>query len=316
MTQTVSRLQPAQRAPARRRLGTRAGRPARGRPENHPIGVLYILPALALYVAMVLLPFGHGVWISLHAWDGASPMRWVGLQNFMDSLTDAAVRQAFEHSLVIVVFYAAVPIGIGLALAAILARTRIRGMALWRAVLFMPQAISVVVVGVVWQWLLQQNGPVNQLLRDVGLGSLTRVWLGDFTWALPSEGLIGTWLMSGLCMVLFLSGVQTIDADLYDAASVDGAGPIREFFAVTLPGLRKVLAVASVLTLVVALNNFGLIWVTTQGGPGNQTQVISTLVYDRAFLLGDIGDASAIAIMLALVVILASFGLSRLGGSE
>jgi raffinose/stachyose/melibiose transport system permease protein len=294
----------------------RRTRAPRRRTAGHPIGFLYVLPALAVYTAMVVLPFGQGVWISLHSWDGASPMRWVGLQNFVSSLSDSAVRQAFVHSLVIIVFYAAAPVCMGLALAAILARTRVRGMALWRAVLFLPQAISVVVVGVVWQWLLQQNGPVNELLRAVGLGSLTRVWLGDFTWALPSEGLIGTWLMSGLCMVLFLSGVQTIDTDLYDAASVDGAGPIREFFAVTLPGLRKVLAVASVLTLVVALNNFGLIWVTTQGGPGNQTQVLSTLIYDRAFLLGDIGDASAIAVLLALILILASVGLSRLGGSE
>lgn len=316
MTETISSPRPAQRSPRLRGSWLDRLRPVRRSSQRHPVGVLYVLPALILYVAMVLLPFGDGVWISLHSWDGASPMRWVGLQNFSSTFHDSAVRSAFLHSLVIVAFYAAIPVCIGLALAAILARSKVRGMALWRAVLFMPQAISVVVVGVAWQWLLEQDGPVNQLLRDVGLGSLTRVWLGDFTWALPSEGLIGTWLMTGLCMVLFLSGVQSIDTALYDAASVDGAGPIREFFAVTLPGLRKVIAVASVLTLVVALNNFGLIWVTTQGGPGNSTQVLSTLIYQRAFLLGEVGDASAIAVLLALVMILLSFGISRLGDSE
>jgi raffinose/stachyose/melibiose transport system permease protein len=316
MTQTVSRPRSEQRTTVLRRSGTRRARSHRRSRRGQPIGVLYVLPALALYTAIVVIPFGHGIWISLHAWDGASPMRWVGLHNFVSSLQDGAVRSAFLHSLVIVVFYAAIPVGLGLALAAILARTKIRGMGLWRAILFMPQAISVVVVGVAWQWLLQDDGPANQLLRAIGLGSLTRVWLGDFTWALPTEGLIGTWLMSGLCMVLFLSGVQAIDTELYDAANVDGAGPIREFFAVTLPGLRKVIAVASVLTLVVALNNFGLIWVTTQGGPGNETQVMSTIVYERAFLLGDIGGASAIAVLLALVIIVVSFGIAKLGDSE
>jgi raffinose/stachyose/melibiose transport system permease protein len=316
MAGTISTPRPVQ--PLRGRRGPRSvrGRPARTSNHHQWVGIPYVLPALVLYVAMVLLPFGRGVWIGLHAWDGASPMHWVGLQNFLSAFDDPAVRSAFLHSLVIVAFYAAIPVCIGLGLAAILARSKIRGMALWRAVLFMPQAISVVVVGVAWQWLLEQNGPFNQLLRDVGLSALTRVWLGDFTWALPSEGLIGTWLMTGLCMVLFLSGVQSIDTALYDAASVDGAGPIREFFAVTLPGLRKVIAVASVLTLVVALNNFGLIWVTTEGGPGNQTQVLSTLVYERAFLLGEVGDASAVAVLLALVMMLLSLGISRLGDHE
>jgi raffinose/stachyose/melibiose transport system permease protein len=271
---------------------------------------------MLLYVGIVLIPFGHGIWISLHQWDGVSPMRWVGLDNFTRAFGDTAVREAALHSLVIVVAYAAVPVCIGLALAAVLARSRIRGMSTWRAILFMPQAISVVVVGVSWQWLLQQDGPVNQLLDAVGLHSLTRVWLGDFTWALPAEGLIGTWLMTGLCMVLFLSGVQGIDTQLYDAASIDGAGPVHEFFAVTLPGLRKVIAVASVLTLVVALNNFGLIWVTTQGGPGSETEVLSTYVYKEAFEIGEIGFASAVAVLVAIVVIVVSFVISKIGDAE
>src|SRR6185295_14946501 len=101
--------------------------------------------------------------------------------------------------------------------------------------------LSLVVVGVAWQWILAEDGPVNHLARSVGLGGLTRSWLGDFTWALPSEGAIGTWLMTGLCMVLLLAGAQALDPHLYDAAAVDGAGPVRQFFHVTVPGLRNVI---------------------------------------------------------------------------
>jgi len=276
------------------------------------VGILYVLPALLLFGLVVVVPFAHGIGISFTNWDGVSPSRWVGLHNYLSAFTDPIVRQAFIHSLVIIVFYSAIPVSLGLVLAAVLARIRIRLLGLWRALLFLPQVISVVVVGVAWQWVLAQNGPLNELLRSVGLQSLTRVWLGDFTWALPSEGVIGTWLMSGLCMVLFLAGAQAIDPDLYDAANVDGAGPIREFFAITVPGLRNVIAVASILTLVGALNNFGLIWVTTEGGPGTQTQVTSTLIYTRAFVLNEVGDAAALAVILAIIIMALSIGISRI----
>lgn len=286
--------------------------PRRGhRLDRQRAGLLYVLPPLALYAFIVLVPFARGIWISLHNWDGAGPMQFVGFDNFTSSFTDPVVRQAFVHSLVIIVFYSLIPVAMGLFLAAVMARVRLRLLTLWRAVLFLPQVISVVVVGVAWQWVMAENGPFNQLLRAVGLGSLTRVWLGDFTWALPTEGVIGTWLMSGLCMVLFMAGAQSIDTELYDAADVDGAGPVWEFFAVTLPGLRNVTAVAAVLTLVGALNNFGLIWVTTQGGPGTATQVMSTLIYNRAFVLGDVGDAAALAVLLALLIMAISIGISR-----
>jgi raffinose/stachyose/melibiose transport system permease protein len=275
------------------------------------VGILYVLPPLALYAFIVLIPFGDGVWISLHNWDGASPMQFVGLHNFVSSFSDPIVRQAFFHSLVIVAFYSVIPVGLGLVLASVVARVRLRLLAMWRAILFLPQVISVVVVGVAWQWVLAQDGPLNAFLRLIGLGRLTQVWLGSFTWALPTEGVIGTWLMSGLCMVLFITGAQSIDPELYDAADVDGAGPVREFFTVTLPGLRNVTAVAAILSLVGALNNFGLIWVTTQGGPGTQTQVMSTLIYTRAFVLDDIGDAAALAVLLAIFIMVISIGISR-----
>jgi raffinose/stachyose/melibiose transport system permease protein len=296
-------------SPAGRRVAPRAvSAPAR----RQRTAYAYVLPALVLYALVVVVPFAHGVVISLFNWDGASPMRWVGVRNYAAAFGDPLVRQAVVHTLVIIAFYAAIPICLGLVLAAVLARLRLRLLATWRALLFLPQVISVVVVGVAWQWVVAENGPFNELLRAVGLASLTRVWLGDFTWALPTEGVIGIWLMSGLCMVLFIAGAQAIDPELYDAANVDGAGPVREFFTITVPGLRKVIAVASVLTLVGAINNFGLIWVTTEGGPGNQTQVLSTLIYTRAFVLNEVGDAAALAVLLAVVIMAAAIGISRL----
>jgi len=204
----------------------------------------------------------------------------------------------FFRSVVLIVFYSLLPIVIGLLLAALLSRIRIRGMGTYRVLLFLPQTIAMVVVAIAWVWIYSQNGPVNEFLRLIGLDGLTRAWLGDFDLALPAIGLVGTWLNSGLCMVLFIAGVQKIPQDLYDAARVDGAGAVREFFAVTLPGLRNELVVALTLTVIFALRNFDLIWVSTGGGPGDATTVPSVLLYELGFEARRLGTGSAIGVLL------------------
>ena len=164
-----------------------------------------------------------------------------------------------------------------------------RGVTFFRAVLFMPQTIATVVVAIAWVWIYAPSRPLNSALDFVGLDAVSRGWLGDFTWALPALGLVGTWVMFGLCIVLFLAGIQKIPLSLYEAARVDGAGRVREFFAVTLPGLRGELAVALTLTTIMALRTFDLIYVSTTGGPGTTTTVPSVLVYQNAFANGRVG---------------------------
>lgn len=280
---------------------TRAvARPARWR--RNLVGWLYVAPALLVFGIAVVGPMVYGVWVSFFDWDGITPGTFVGPDNYATVLTDPTIRTALWHSLVLLVFYSAFPISIGLVFAAVIARQRLRLAPMWRTLLFLPQVLSIVVVGVAWQWILADAGPLNVALRSVGLDGVTRSWLGDFTWALPAEGAIGTWLMSGLCMVLLLAGAQTLDPQLYDAAAVDGAGAVRQFFHVTVPGLRNVIVVCLVLSAAVSLNNFGLIWVTTQGGPGDSTQVISTAIYTRAFVRSQLGMASALAIVVFVVM--------------
>jgi raffinose/stachyose/melibiose transport system permease protein len=161
-------------------------------------------------------------------------------------------------------------------------------------------------------WIYGQNGPINEGLRAIGLGGLARSWLGDFNLALPAVGLIGTWVMFGLCMVLFLAGIQKIPQSLYEAARVDGAGRMREFFAVTLPALRGELAVALTLTTIMALRTFDLVYVATSGGPGSSTTVPSWLVYQNAFATGRVGLAAAVAVVLTVIIFAVAFLITRL----
>jgi raffinose/stachyose/melibiose transport system permease protein len=196
---------------------------------------------------------------------------------------------------------------LGLLLTALLTRHPVRGFTFFRTALFLPQMLAGVVVAQAWVWIYASNGPLNELLRAVGLGALARPWLGDFSWALPAIGGIGTWVTYGLCMVLFIAGAQNIPTSLYDAARVDGAGPLREFFAVTLPGLKNEIVVAFVLTTINALRSFDLIYNTNQGGPGTSTYVPSLYMYQNAFVYNRVGYAAAIAVILAATIFALAF---------
>ena len=276
-------------------------------------GYLYILPALLLYGAFVLAPFGHSVLLSFYDWDGVTPGTWAGLDNYAELLTDPSLRLAFSHALILMLFYAALPVIIGLLLAAAISRIEVRGLGWYRTALFLPQVVPMLVVAVMWRYIYSPgDGPLNEGLRMLGLTALTRPWLGDFSWALPAVGVVGTWVQYGLCMVLFVAGVQKIPSSLYDAARVDGAGPVGEFFAVTLPNLRNQIVVALTLTIIASLRNFDLIYATTQGGPGNATSVPSFEVYNQAFEIGRVGLAAAIGVTLAAAIFVIAFAVSRI----
>src|SRR6187200_1955651 len=225
---------PAAAADAEVEKARRATQRAPGEPRN--VAWLYILPGLAFYLLFTLAPLAHTVELSLFDWDGLTPGRYIGFANYREAFSDPLVRESFRHSAELIVFYALIPVVLGLLLTALLTRHPVRGFTFFRTALFLPQMLAGVVVAQAWVWIYASNGPLNELLRAVGLGALARPWLGDFSWALPAIGGIGTWVTYGLCMVLFIAGAQNIPTSLYDAAWVDGAAPLREFFAVTLAG--------------------------------------------------------------------------------
>ncbi|PSL06863.1 carbohydrate ABC transporter membrane protein 1 (CUT1 family) [Haloactinopolyspora alba] len=291
-----------------------ASRAHRGRPgEPRRVAYLYILPATAVFVLFVLFPLVRSGWFSLYDWDGLGTGVWAGLANYEAVFTEPGLRGAFLHALVLIVFYAVIPVALGLLLAATMTRARMSGLGFFRVVLFLPQVIPMVVVAVAWRQIYEPQGPLNDTLRAVGLDSLARPWLGDYTAALPSVGLVGTWIGTGLCLILFLAGMAKIPRELYEAARLDGAGRLREFFAITLPSVRGELSVALTLTVIAALKTFDLVYVMTSGGPGNQTTVPSYEVYNNAFLIGRVGTAAALALVLTAVVFLVTLVINRIG---
>lgn len=285
----------------------------RGTRRGVLVGWLFALPALAMYAVFVLQPLALAIQYSFYRWDGVGPATWVGLSNYATVLRDPDLLGTILNSFKLVVFFSLIPVTLGLVTASVIHRVatgRFGGVA--RTVLFLPQVIPLVAAGIIWGWLLSLPGLVNQALTAVGLERVTRAWLGDFTTALPAVGVIGIWVLLGFCTVLLSAGMTKIDPALYESARIDGAGWFQEFAAITVPSLRYEIGVCLTVTVIAALAAFDIVYVSTGGGPGNATAVPGIQIYILAFLERQIGLASALAVILMLLVLVIILPIQRL----
>lgn len=276
-------------------------------------GWMFALPALGFYAVFNLRPVLMSIQYSFYDWDGIGPSTWVGLDNYLEVFTDPEQFSSLLHAFYLILFFTVLPVTLALIAASVMREIegRFTG-AVARTLMFLPQIIPGAAAGVAWTWMYSDNGVVNQTLRALGLGGLARAWLGDFTWALTAVGFIGTWLSTGLCTMLLQAGIGKIDSSLYEAARIDGAGPVRQFQAITLPGLRNEIGVCVTITIIAALASFDVVYLATQGGPGTQTMVPGVAVYLLAFNDFRLGAASALAVVLAVIVIAVIAPLQRL----
>ncbi len=277
------------------------------------IGWLFVLPALLMYAAFVLLPLVLSIQYSFFRWDGIGSMTWVGLRNYATVLDDPDLLGTIFNAFKLVVFFSFIPVTLGLVVASIIHRVATGRLgAVARTVLFLPQVIPLVAAGIIWGWLLALPGLINQVLKSIGLGAFTRAWLGDFDWALPSVGLIGVWVLLGFCTVLLSTGITKIDPALYESARIDGAGWFTEFIQITVPLLKQEIGVCLTVTVIAALAAFDIVYVSTAGGPGNSTAVPGIQIYILAFTEQRIGLASALAVMLMVLVLVVVLPIQRL----
>ncbi len=280
-------------------------------------GWLMVAPALLVYVIFVLQPLVITVQYSLYRWDGIGASQWVGLQNYVTVLTDQNFIQILTNAFQLILFFCVISVGLGLVVASLIRRVvtgRVGTAA--RTVLFLPQVIPLVAAGIAWSWVLALSGVVNQILGAIGLGGITQAWLGDFGTALPAVGLIGVWVLLGLCTVLLLTGMGKIDPALYESARIDGAGPVQEFWSITVPSLRNEIAVCITVTAIAALASFDIVYISTGGGPGLATMVPGLEIYQLAFVGQQVGLASALAVVLVLLVLIVVLPIQRMTGGE
>ena len=291
-----------------------AGRKAdRRRPSTVIAGYLFLAPALIFYAVFGLWPLIQTAWYSFYDWNGIDASTFVGIDNYIKVFTDPKLIGSIGHAFFLIIFFSILPIVLGLITAALIKDIKHKAASTFAQVcLFLPRVIPGAAAGVAWTWMLADDGTVNQILRGLGLDGATHTWLGDQATALSAVGIIGFWLQLGFCIVLLLSGIGAIDVSLYEAASLDGAGWWRQLFAITIPGLRGQLSVCLTMTVVAALASFDVVFMSTQGGPGYSTMVPGVQVYQLAFTQSRVGLASALAIVLMVLVLLVVGPLQRL----
>jgi raffinose/stachyose/melibiose transport system permease protein len=259
--------------------------------------VAFLLPALALYVLLTLLPIVQGAYYSGFDWNGLEPLdQFVGLQNYRDALADPVFLAALRHVFVILVLSLALQLPFALGLAVLL-NQRMRGRPLLRLLFFLPYVLSDVITAIVWRLLLQPAGLVDNTLDAVGLDGRSPLWLADPDIVLYTVFVVVSWKYFGFHMILYLAGLQQIPTELAEAAALDGASRAQTFRYVTLPLLGPTIRISVFLSIIGSLQLFDLVWVMTNGGPVGASHTTVTYMLERGFERSQFGYGSAVAVI-------------------
>lgn len=273
----------------------------------------FALPGIAVYLFVMIVPALRGLYYSFTSWNGlTSGSTFIGIRNYLELVKDPEVLAAIRQTLVLT---AAIAIGLtitGLVLALAL-HTTLKTRKVLRVAFFAPVVVAPVMVAFLWQYILAPFGALDSLFSALGVSGLELPWLGSDSLALWSVAAVIIWQFSGYAMVILLAGLEAIPREVSEAATVDGASGLQRLFHVTLPMMRPALMLTVTLALVMGLRQFETVWVLTQGGPGNSTQTMATLMYTDAFTLNNYGYATAQAVVLTLIVIVASGALNIFG---
>lgn len=262
---------------------------------------LFLLPSALPLLFFTIVPMFAALWISLHQWNLVGTMKWVGLENYTKLISDPGTQGAFLHTVYYIAGYLPLVYVGGLAIALAL-NSRIKGRSMMRGIYFLPVVTSWIVVALVWRWLLNPStGIVNWLLGLVGVTGPG--WWTDPAWSMPSIILASAWKDIGFVMVILLAGLQAVPEDLYEAATVDGAGRWRRLFSITLPMLSPSTFFVIVLSLINGFQVFDQVYAMTGGGPNNSSQVVVQQIYDLTFRYGRAGEASALSWLLFLFIL-------------
>lgn len=269
--------------------------------------MLFVLPAVAFFITFSIYPLYKTFQLSFFDWNGIAPtMNFVGLQNYITAFSDKvwwkAVYNGFYLAVLALIFMNSLALFL-----AILVNNDIRGANVYRVIFYIPPILSGIVVGYIWKWIYDPTyGILNAILEYLHLGFLKHAWLSDIKTALLSVAVASIWQGFGGSFIIFLAGLQGIPQDLYEAAKVDGASAWEQFGWITLPLLSKTYTIVSILTILGAMQLLTLVLALTNGGPGFETEVPALRIYKEAFSNYRFGYATALSVILGLMLLIIS----------
>ncbi len=266
--------------------------------------VLFSLPYLAIYVAFLVFPVIYGVYLSFFDWNILSSKVFIGFKNYVEAFNDPEFLSSFSHTLQFVGISTPLIIIVGFIMALITMQPTRTGR-IAETVFFLPYMLSTSVVGTLWAWIFQRNyGLANQILKSLSFEPLG--WLTDPSIAMTSIIIATLWWTAGFNMILFSAGMKQIPDEIYDAAKIDGAGSFTTLIKVTIPLLKDTSLLVLILQVIASFKVFGQVYVMTGGGPYGTTRVLVQYVYKTGFNYFRLGYASAMSIILFLVILLIS----------
>lgn len=264
---------------------------------------LFLLPSLLQFAVLMVFPVIFSFYLSFHEWNILEPAKpFVGFDNYTRLFADRRVRQAILNTIYYTVVSVPATLFCGL-LVALLLNNQIRGRGLFRSMYYLPGVTSAVAVAVVWKWIFNGDfGLINYYLIQIGLISEPIRWLTDPNLAMPAVIIVSVWGGVGGCMIIYLAGLQAIPEEMYDAAKVDGAGPLRTLFSITIPLLSPATFFLLITSIIGAFQQFGLPYLLTAGGPVGRTTTIAYYLYTSAFKNFEMGYAAAMSYLLFAMI--------------
>lgn len=259
---------------------------------------IFLLPALAGTLIFIIIPVFFSFYLSFCKWDLLNSIKFVGLQNYLKLLTSPSFALILKNTFVFAVSTAIIAIILPLILAAVI-NTKIRGSEFFKTAYFLPFITPMIVVAIVWEWIFDPN---NGLLNYILKAHIN--WLYDTHTAMLALIIVSSWKLIGYNMVILLSGFSGINQNIYESAKIDGVNPVHVFFRITLPMLSPTIFFVLIITTISSFQVFDLIYLMTQGGPMNSTNVLVYWIYKNAFEFFNIGEASAGAYILFLIILL------------
>ena len=287
--------------------------------KRHIIPYLFILPAFIIHMCVVTGPALSTLVMSLFDWNGLGNAKFIGLNNFKEIFQDPLVKMSLIHNVELLLIFITVPLFLGFVIAILVSQLK-KSQMFFRTIYFVPYVISAAVAGKIWTAYMNPYYGVNQVFANLGWTKLAKtLWLGNPKIALYAVAFVDNWHWWGFVMVLFLGALQQVDPALYEAAMVDGANRFQELLHVSIPGIRQTIAFVLIMTIIWSFLTFDYVYIMTNGGPANSTEIMSTYIYKNAFVKYRAGYANALCVIQTGVCILLYFlqrYISKKGGME
>jgi raffinose/stachyose/melibiose transport system permease protein len=281
--------------------------------QDRLVIVLFLAPALILFLLFVIYPIFRSIYFSLFDWNGLGPaVDFVGPGNFITILTDKVFLKALWNGFLIIVFSLGLQLPMALALAVLVGRD-LPGRGIYRTIFFLPYVLSEVNVAIMWM-LLYNPDPERGFLNSIAVlfGAEPVAWLGNTSIVLLAVFIALTWKYFGFHMLLYLAGLQNIPLELEEAARIDGANSFQNFFYITLPLLGGTIRTSVYLSVLGSIQQFILVWIMTKGGPVNASETLATYMYRFGFVRFELGYGSAVAIYMFVLCLIFSLIYQRL----